>query len=374
MNLYFLKLGEIILKGKNRYLFEKILQNNLKEKLKSDLIKLENFGGVYLIYTKNSVENELQKIFGIKKILTVKQFSNLEELLTHLQSQKSTKFNLSVKRGDKDYPLNSLEIKAKIIQILQQKGFQFDQESDLRWHIEYRRKNFYLAEKEINGLGGLPVGSSGKGIALLSAGFDSPVASFLAMKRGLKVTFLHFHSYPQTTQETLEAVEKLVQVLANYNLSSQLYFINILDLQRFYFQKIPREYLVIFYRRSMFRLAERLLQETKAHTLITGENLGQVASQTIENMKVISESTHSFIFRPLLGFDKEEIIELSKKIGTFEISNKKFEDCCSLFIPKKVKTKAKIKEVLKIENNIKKEIQILEDEIYQKKKLRQIGQ
>jgi tRNA uracil 4-sulfurtransferase len=372
---YLVKLGEIILKGKNRYLFEKRLKTNIKLKLGEKLKKLTNFGGVYSLEAKEDVLEDLKNVFGIKKIAPVQIFQNLEDLISELKSYKPQKFYLDVKRGTKDYPLNSLEIKNKIVYELERLGFlktDNKKEATYFWKVEYRNKKFYLVKEEYDGLGGLPVGSSGKGLALISCGFDSPVASFLLMKRGLKIYFLHFHSYPQTTKEALEAVEKLVKILNQYNLQSFLFLINILDLQKFYFQNMPKEHLVIFYRRSMIRIAERLAKSLNIKALITGDNLGQVASQTLENLNVISEATNLLVLRPLLGFDKDEIIELSQKIGTYEISSKGFEDCCSLFLPKKVKTKAHLEEVKKWEKKFEKEIEELEEKAIENKELRKI--
>lgn len=366
---FLIKTPEIILKGKNRWIFEKILIGNIKKKIGQDLEFIKNLGGVFWLKTKRDALDDLKKIFGISLILKVEVFSSLEEVLKNFPKEIKD-FNLTVKRGDKDYPLNSQEIFAKILKYLKENyNLQFKRESQNNFYLEYRHKNFFMAKEKIDGAGGLPVFSSGKGVSLLSAGFDSPVASFLAMKRGLKLYFLHFHSYPQTSKDSLEKVEKLVRILNEYNLGSNLYLMNILKIQKFYYQNFPREYLVIFYRRTMFRLAEKLKEDLNANCLVTGESLGQVASQTIQNMEVISQSINSFIFRPLLGFDKQEIINLAKRIGTEEISKLKGDDCCSLFLPKKVKTKAKIENILKIEKKWEKEISDFEKEIYLDKSL-----
>ncbi len=361
---YLLKTPELTLKGKKRQLFEKILINNLKKKFKDNLNFLKNLGGVFWLKTETKIEEGLKKIFGISVIFKVEVFDNLDEVLINFPKDIKN-FNLQVKRGYKDYPLNSQQIFEKIVNYLKKNyNLQFNKKSKNRFYLEYRDKKFFWAKEKIKGAGGLPVSSSGKAVSLLSAGFDSPVASFLAMKRGLKVYFVHFHSYPQTSKDSLEKVEKLVKVLNEYNLGSQLYLFNILKIQKFYYQRIPQEFLVIFYRRTMFRLAEKLKEELKADCLVTGESLGQVASQTIQNLEVISQTVSSFVLRPLIGFDKQEIINFARKIGTEEVSRLRGDDCCSLFIPKKVKTKAKIEEVLKIENEWQREIANLEKEIY----------
>ncbi|GIW67461.1 MAG: putative tRNA sulfurtransferase [Candidatus Parcubacteria bacterium] len=385
---FLLTTEEIILKGKNRKFFERILVENIRKKLGSDLVFIKNLGGRYWVkIASNHMEFgvKLTKIFGIKSFYPVKVFDSLEELLNNLFvsvnsapsasasdiSVDGKTFKIEVQRGDKDYPLTSIEIAKKVNEFIKNKfNLQVDfKNPELTIYIYYKDKKFFLAYERVECFGGLPVGSSGKGLVLLSAGFDSPVASFLAMKRGLKVYFLHFHSYPQTSKESLEKVKKLVAILNEYNLGSKLYLMNILELQKFYYNNIPHKFLVIFYRRSMFRLAEKLVQELNLDCLITGESLVQVASQTIENLKVISYGVNNFVFRPLLGFNKSEIIDLARKIGTHSISLLKGDDCCSLFVPKKVETRAKLKEILEIEAKFKKEIEELEEKIFSGKEL-----
>jgi len=376
---YILKTSEIILKGKNRKNFEKILVNNLKNKLGSDLLQIKNYGGVFLLETKHKAGTSIQKIFGIENFSPVKIFDSLEEvkdflacLITkRIQLNFGNNFNLHVQRGDKDYPLTSVEIANELKKFIKEK-FNWKAENknqETKIFIYYRDKKFFLYFNKIKCFGGLPVGSSGKGLALLSAGFDSPVASFLCMKRGIKTYFLHFYSYPQTTKESIEKVKKLIKILNEYNLGSKLYLMNILEIQKFYFLNVPKEYLVIFYRRTMFRLAEKLKSDLNLDVLITGENLGQVASQTVFNLKVIENSVNSLILRPLLGFNKQEIIDLAKIIGTEKISREPYNDCCSLFIPKKVETKAKLEKILEIENSFKKRIKNLEEKIYDQREI-----
>lgn len=367
---FLLRVSEIVLKRKKRRYFENIFEKNIKKKLKEEILELKNWGGVYFLKTKNDVSQQLKEIFGLHNFSPVFQVKDLAEVLEFLKKRELKNFfNLEVIRGDKDFPLNSIQIKEKIKKFLEEeKGIRYSPKNyETKIFIYYKNKNFFIFFEKEKGLGGLPVGSSGKGIALLSTGFDSPVASFLAMKRGLKVYFLHFHSYPQTSFESLEKVKKLVNILNRFNLGSELYLINILEIQKFYYLNIPHEYLVIFYRRTMMRLAERLKNELRADVLITGESLGQVASQTIKNLETISQAVSSLILRPLISYDKEEIINLAKKIGTEEISRLPGEDCCSLFIPQRVKTKSSLMEVLKIEEGIKEKIKELEEMAFKNK-------
>jgi thiamine biosynthesis protein ThiI len=369
---YLLRTSEIILKGKNRKKFERILINNIKKKIGDNLLEIKNYGGVFLLETKNEAENEIQKIFGIENFSPVQVFSSLEEVknfLTNLNFKNN--FNVYVQRGDKDHPLNSPQIANELKKFLQEK-FSLkieEKEPEIKIFLYYKDKKFFLYFEKIKCFGGLPVGSSGKGLVLLSAGFDSPVASFLSMKRGLKVYFLHFHSYPQTKKESIEKVKKIVEILNEYNLGSELYLMNILEIQKFYFLNVPQKDLVIFYRRTMFRLGEKLKNELGLDVLITGENLGQVASQTVYNLKVIENSIKSLVLRPLLGFNKQEIIDLAKIIGTEKISKEPYDDCCSLFLPKKVETRAKLEKILEIENKFIEEIKDLEEKIYNQKEI-----
>jgi len=367
---YFLATSEIVLKGKNRRYFEGVFISNLKKILKDDLLTLENWGGGFYLETKKEQKERLKKLIGVKNVKVLKDFDDLKEVVNFLKENKKGRvLDFEVKRGDKDFPLNSLEIKNKIIESLKD-GVRIDfKNPEERIEIIYKKKKFWLVQEKIEGPGGLPVGSSGKGVVLLSGGFDSPVASYLSLKRGLKLSFAHFHSYPQTSLNSLEKVKKLVQVLNEYNLDSELYLFNILELQKFYYFNVPKKLLVIFYRRSMMRISEKLKESLNAKVIITGESLGQVASQTLANLEVIQEAVKSLILRPLIGFNKEEILEIAKKIGTFSISQEPYEDCCSLFIPSKVETRADLREVLSLEEKLKKEIEKLEREVFEKKEV-----
>jgi thiamine biosynthesis protein ThiI len=367
---YLLRTPEIILKGKNRINFEKVFINNIKNKFDENCLTIKNYGGIFLLETKKDISEQIKKIFGIESFSPVKIFYSLDEIKNFLLQEKlKNNLNIYVQRGDKDYPLNSLQIANELKKFIKEKlNLKIEEKNpEIKIFIYYKDKKFFLYFEKIKCFGGLPVGSNGKGLVLLSAGFDSPVASFLIMKRGIKVYFLHFHSYPQTKRESIEKVKKLVEILNEYNLGSELYLMNILKIQKFYFFNIPKEYLVIFYRRTMFRLAEKLKNELSLNALITGENLGQVASQTIYNMEAIEKAINSLVLRPLLGFNKQEIIDLAKKIGTEQISKEPYDDCCSLFLPKKVKTKAKLEKILEIEKKFQKEILKIEEQIYQEK-------
>ena len=235
-----------------------------------------------------------------------------------------------------------------------------DQEYTLYIDILDNNKAIIYSDK-IKGQGGLPSGTSGKVISLISSGFDSPVASFQVMKRGAKALFVHFHSYPQTNKASLDNVGKIVKILNKYQYKSTLYLVPFLNIQKEIHLKCNQSLKVILYRRLMIRIAENIAHKERARALVTGESLGQVASQTIENIQAVNEVANLSILRPLIGTDKEDIIDMSKKIGTFDISSAPYEDCCSLFVPKHPETRARIEDVLEEEKKL--DIEKIIDEV-----------
>ncbi len=218
--------------------------------------------------------------------------------------------------------------------------------------IEITNRYAFLYLEKIKGLGGLPVGVSGRAVSLLSGGIDSPVASFYAQKRGIELVFLHFHALPYVNKASLEKAEKIVKILNKYQFSSKLYLIPFADIQKEILLKTKASFRVVLYRRFMFRIAEILAKKEKAKVLITGESVGQVASQTLENIAVITRAISLPIFRPLICQDKQDIIEKAKEIGTYDISILPHQDCCSRFLPKRPATKANLTEVRKEENKL----------------------
>lgn len=354
---YLIKPKEIFLKGKNRKFFEEILIKNIKISLKEKLKFWKKISAGILIETQSSAEEILQKIFGIAKFWLIEELNSYEKvkekLLNEITQKGLKELSIEVKRSTKDFPKTSIEIKQDLTNFLKtQKSDLIFKKSNVKIEIIYSNKKFYLGIKQFPGLGGLPVGSSGKGIVLLSAGFDSPVASYLANKRGLKLLFVHFHSYPQTSKQSIEKVKKILEILKIYNLGAKLFLINILNLQKYLFSSAPKKYLVILYRRAMLRIANSLADQFKVDVIITGENLGQVASQTIENINTIEAVSKKLILRPLISFDKDEIIKLAEKINTAEIAKEPYQDCCSLFIPKHPITKSSPTELEEIEKNL----------------------
>lgn len=356
---------EIALKGKNRSFFEKVLVKNIKKILKHEEYDyVKRLRGRIVIKlnqnsNKNKIKRKLKKIFGIAYFAFSFEgkpdiFFLRKDILKIIQLKKFNSFKIETKRADKQFFLTSQKINEKIGEFIKKKlNKKVDlKKPDLTVFIEFLKDRALFYFKKIKGLSGLPVGVSGKVFSLISSGFDSPVASYLLMKRGCQVIFIHFHSYPQTSLASKNAVEEIIKILNCYQFSSKLYFIPFLDIQKEIASKAPSHQRIILYRRAMLKIAELIAKREKATALVVGDSIGQVSSQTLENIFVISRTVKFPILRPLAGMNKEEIIKISKKIGTFKISVLNFEDCCNLFIPSHPETKADLKKILEIEKNL----------------------
>ncbi|MDP6038982.1 MAG: tRNA uracil 4-sulfurtransferase ThiI, partial [Candidatus Latescibacteria bacterium] len=258
------------------------------------------------------------------------------------------------KRGDKTFPLDSNEINRDVgfhIQNLSGARVQMDN-PDLTCFVEIAQKQIFIYAEKIPAPGGLPVGSNEHAVSLISSGIDSPVASYKLMKRGVKLTYVHFHSQPYTNRNSQRNTEEIVRLLNRHQFISDLYSVPFVEIQRHIMTHAPTSYRVILYRRAMLRIAEAIATKVDAKALVTGENVGQVASQTLSNMRAIEEVTPLPILRPLAGDNKEEIINEARRIGTYEISIEPYEDCCSVFVPKHPETRAKLEKVHEIESNL----------------------
>ncbi|MEK6812670.1 MAG: tRNA uracil 4-sulfurtransferase ThiI, partial [Nanoarchaeota archaeon] len=257
-----------------------------------------------------------------------------------------TIFMIRAKKAGKEFPLGSMEVNKQVgAHLVGALGYTVDLEHpEIAFYIEIvNQLAFVYTDKDVvQGVGGLPTGSSGKVICLLSGGIDSPVAAYYLMRRGCSVTFVHFYNASITSEAALEKVKDLVRVLTPYQLRSTLQVVPFTALQNVIIEKIPADYRMILYRRFMLRIAEALACKEGAGALLTGENLAQVASQTLENLNTISAVTPMQIFRPLIGFDKDDIIKIARKIGTYEISIQPYGDCCSYMIAEHPQTKAKL--------------------------------
>jgi len=358
---------EIGLKGKNRRFFEEKLVENIKRSLPPGSFELiKRISGRIIIHLtdkgqgkKNQINKSLGQVFGLAYFAWAVSCQQEIEAIKKkafeiLKNQKFKTFKITTQRSKKDFPLTSQQVNEEVGEyILNKLKKRVDLgKPDITCFIEIVEKYAFLYLKKIRGLGGLPVSCGGKAVVLLSGGIDSPVAAFKMMKRGVKVIFAHFHAYPYTNKASIEKVQKIVKILNKYQFGSKLYLVPFADIQKEILTKTPEKLRVILYRRMMLRIGQEMAKKEKAKALVTGENLGQVASQTLENLGIIEEAVGLPVLRPLLTKDKEEIINLAKSIGTFEISILPDQDCCVRFLPKHPATKADLEQIKKAEKRI----------------------
>ena len=356
---------EIGLKGKNRGKFERRLMTNINRALKDvPCGKLERLSGrMMLALTSESpidvIRERLSTVFGIanfsEAVVAKRNIEAIRETAwTLAQKTDFQSFKIVTRRGDKTFPINSDQINrdvGKHIQTLSGARVLMDN-PDLTCFIEIAPQRIFIYAEKIPAPGGLPVGSNESAVSLISSGIDSPVASYKIMKRGVKLTYVHFHSQPYTNRNSQRNTEDLVRLLTRHQYVSDLYLVPFVEIQRHIMTRAPASYRVILYRRAMLRIAEAVAQKVDALALVTGENVGQVASQTLSNMRVIEEVTPLPILRPLAGDNKEEIINEARRIGTYQISIEPYEDCCSVFVPKHPETRAKLEKVREIESTL----------------------
>jgi thiamine biosynthesis protein ThiI len=358
-------LGEIVLKGLNRKYFEDRLIKNMKRVLRDfgEYKIYKEQGKIYIEGLEDHQENaikRLKKVFGLVYISpcirTSREMENIREAgLTlareKLKGDKLTTFKVETSRSDKRYPLKSPEISRDV------GGYALKNTDNLKVDVHNPDFMLYVDIKEYGyvyidrtkAYGGLPIGTNGKGLLLLSGGIDSPVAGFMMAKRGVEVDAVHFHSYPFTSQRAEEKVLDLAKIVSMYTGPMKIYSVNLLNIQKEINKNCPEDEMTILSRRFMMRIAEEISREKGYQILITGENLGQVASQTIYSVDVINRSVQMPILRPLIGMDKVDIIEISKDIETYETSIKPFEDCCSVFLPKHPVTRPKLEDIVESE-------------------------
>lgn len=357
---YNIHFGEIALKGKNRRIFESKLVGNIKSA--TGCRKIKRVDGRFLLYPGKTGDKKivtgLSRTFGIewfsKSFLIDNKISNITDVIKKNAGElKKKRIKLDTKRAYKKYPLTSIEINKKVGMALEESGFKVDLKNPEEWiFIEILKDSAIVSLRKTRGLGGLPVGSSGKVLSLLSGGIDSPVASWLMMKRGCTVDFIHLHVFPTNEKARKSKIMKLAGKLKEYSPPKIRMFL--VPYGKFYeksFEMKSRTELVVF-RRFILRLANRIAEKKGHAGFVTGDSVGQVASQTLENLYTVSEAADYPVYRPLVGHDKKEIIDLAKKIGTYEISIEKYRDCCSLVAEKHPSTKAKLADVKKDEEKV----------------------
>jgi len=354
--------NELGLKKGNRDYFENALCSNINTVLQDcGAERPKRITGRVLLPLKPDadvpeIKKRLCKVFGIAYFGEAwgspQAVENIEANAWALMEGRAFKsFRIDTRRGDKSYPQTSVEINQRVgAYVKERSGARVDLENaDLTCWIEIVEKHALIYVERLRGPGGLPVGTSGKVAVLLSGGIDSPVAAWKMIKRGCTPIFVHFHSFPYTNKESQEKAKQIVQVLSNYALRTKIYLVPFAEVQRHIMVDTPQDTRVILYRRYMLRLAEQIAVREKVRVLVTGDSVGQVASQTIENIDVISRAVSMPVLRPLIGDDKLEIVEVARRIGTYDISIQPDQDCCSLFVPKHPETKANLAEIEKSE-------------------------
>ncbi len=367
---FLIKYAEIGVKGKNRYLFEDALVRQIGYAMKrceGTFVVHKASGRIYVDakseFDFDEVVGELQTVFGVWGICPVtvledKGFEQLsKDVIAYIDENypdKNFTFKVQARRARKNYPLDTMEINAELGGILLDAFPELSvdvHEPDVQLHVEVREK-IYVYSKIIPGPGGMPVGTGGKGMLLLSGGIDSPVAGYMISKRGVTIDAVYFHAPPYTSERAKQKVVDLARLISRYTGPICLHVINFTDIQLHIYEKCPHDELTIIMRRIMMQIAEKLAADSECLGLITGESIGQVASQTMAAIAVTNEVCTLPVYRPLIGMDKQEIVEISEKIGTYETSILPYEDCCTIFVAKHPVTKPSLAVIKRHEQNL----------------------
>jgi thiamine biosynthesis protein ThiI len=373
MNTLIIRSGEIALKGMNKPYFERILVEKIRQHTKMFLtlgpIEITRNQGLIFMKADKTIPldeliSEISKVFGIASIShalevdrdmdTIGQVA-VSYMMNLVQEKGIQTFKVEAKRSDKTYPIPSPEI-ARIIGakiLVGCKVLKVDvHRPDCLLFVDVRGDYAYIYEEKIPAQGGLPLGTNGRGMLLLSGGIDSPVAGFMMAKRGMALEAVHYHSYPYTSKRAQQKVERLAKIMTQYVGKFKLHVVNLLPAQEEIARVCPGEEMTLLVRRFMMRIAEDLAMQRGCGFLITGENLGQVASQTAEGLVVTDAAVQMPVMRPLIAFDKVDIIKKAQEIGTFETSIEPFEDCCTVFLPKHPATRPKLEDILMSESKL----------------------
>ena len=362
MKVVIIRYSEIHLKGNNRDFFESVLVSNIKKVLADYKYDFARSNARYVI--RNFDETYLDEIVdAVKCVFGVHSLSIAEEVDTDLDKICQTAllfsphvgtFKVNTNRADKRFPIPSMKISAEVGGVILDhnpnlKVDLLNPEHTVNIDIRENGKTFVFSET-IKAVNGMPVGTGGKGIVMLSGGIDSPVAAYMMAKRGMSLRAVHFHSFPYTSMQAKQKVLDLAKIVKKYTLRMTVDVVSFTEIQTAIHEKCPEEYMITIMRRFMMRIAERIARMNGAGAVITGESLGQVASQTLESITSTNSVATIPVFRPLIGFDKDEIIEISQKIGAFETSILPYEDCCTIFLPKRPVTKPRLSAVEKVES------------------------
>lgn len=371
---FLIKYAEIGIKGRNRYLFEDALVQQIKyalRKCEGQFTIRKNQGRIYVDaqteFDFDEVVEHLQMVFGISGICPVvyvedegfeKLCETVVKYIADVYPERNKTFKVAARRARKNYPLDSMTINMDMGEAILKAypDMHVDVHNpEIMLNIEIREK-IYIYSEIIPGPGGMPVGTGGKAMLLLSGGIDSPVAGYMIAKRGVKIDAVYFHAPPYTSERAKQKVVDLARQVAKYTGPIYLHVINFTDIQLYIYEKCPHEELTIIMRRYMMRIAEHIAKETECLGLITGESIGQVASQTMASLVATNEVCELPVYRPLIGFDKQEIVEVSEKIGTYETSILPYEDCCTIFVAKHPVTKPNVNVIRRHERNLEEKI------------------
>ncbi len=362
-NIYIVRCGEVALKGMNKPYFERVLLERVRGVLNSyDDTESRWNDGLMIVKVPKDIEREeiirkISKVFGVASVSpAVEAPKDIEAIgeatasfmMDLIQKEDIKTFKVKGKRADKTFPIQSPEIGrivgAKVLKAC--KVLSVDvHHPDCELYVDVRRECTYIFRDKIKGFGGLPLGTNGRGLVLMSGGIDSPVAAFMMAKRGMRIEAVHFHSYPYTSPRAQQKVEDLCAALAGYMGTIRMYVINLLPIQEEIVKNCPEDETTLLVRRFMMRIAEGIAVRKKDMMLITGEDLGQVASQTAEAVVVTDSVVKMPVMRPLIAMDKVDIMDKAKEIGTYDISIQPYEDCCTVFLPKHPVTKPKLSKI-----------------------------
>ena len=371
---FLIKYGEIGVKGKNRYLFEDALMKQIRHALKTvegTFLVTKEFGRIYVDakgdYDYEETIDALKQVFGIAWICPMfqteeKDFTLLKkEVISYVEQvypERKLTFKVDSRRADKKYPISSEQMNRDLGEAVLEAFPEMKVDvhhPQVLLKVEIRNLvNIYSVM--IAGPGGMPVGTNGKAMLLLSGGIDSPVAGYMIAKRGVVLEAVYFHAPPYTSERAKQKVVDLAKLVSRYSGPIKLHVVNFTDIQLYIYEKCPHEELTIIMRRYMMRIAQTIAEETGCLALITGESIGQVASQTVQSLAATNEVCTMPVFRPVIGFDKQEIVDISEKIGTFETSIQPFEDCCTIFVAKHPVTKPNIRVIRSSETNLEEKI------------------
>ena len=368
---FLIKYAEIGVKGKNRYLFEDALVQQIKYALKrceGEFKVRKTQGRIYVDAVgefdfDETVEN-LKTVFGISGICPVvyvedegfeKLGKDIVEYMDNVYPDKNKTFKVNARRARKNYPLDTMELNREVGAVILDAFPEMKVDvhnPDIMLYLEIREK-IYIYSEIIPGPGGMPVGTNGKAMLLLSGGIDSPVAGYMISKRGVKIDAVYFHAPPYTSERAKQKVVDLARLVSRYSGPIYLHVINFTDIQLAIYEKCPHDELTIIMRRYMMKIAEHIAKETECLGLITGESIGQVASQTMHSLYATNEVCTMPVYRPCIGLDKQEIVEISEKINTYETSILPFEDCCTIFVAKHPVTKPNLEYIKRHEESLK---------------------